>query len=956
MRHRDYGLVRLQLLAGSCAAGLLALPGVALAQDAQTTSPAAASAEEVELVVTGSRVQRDGYQQPTPVTVMTTEDLLESTPTSLADGLNRLPQFVFSRTRAFCCEVVSVGNYLNLRGLGSNRTLVLLDGDRVVATREAGDVDVNLLPEILIERIDVVTGGASAAYGSDAVSGVVNYIIDNDLEGFRANVQFGISGFGDDENFKAAVAGGSAFDDGRGHFVFSLEHNEIAGIPSLDDRPLSSQGAFMGGNGSVSAPYTALTGVRQNTSTYGGVIVNSANFPSANAGAPLGGRRFEPNGTTTPFTFGAAIPGSANFTIGGDGHLNNLADPLQSLQTDHAYVRVSYDVTDAVTAYLRVNAGRSRNVGDVLANSAQGTASLTIFRENAFLPAAVGTAMDGASVTSFRMARFNRDFGVIALDYSNDTIDVSVGLEGTLGETWSWDLSASHGETTLEGRAENVTNLANLYAATDAVIDGSTGLPVCRVTLTNPGVFPGCAPINLFGEGAPSQAALDFVTGTSTQVVRNEQTVVAFAARGDLLTLPAGVVSVALGAEHRERGLQEESNEVALGQIKNAGVRGMPTAFCPTVTTCRFGGWNQGNFGEANASDSVSEAFVEAVIPILTNSFVGRSLELNTAYRYTDYEFSGGTSTYKVGLSYEPVENLRFRAVRSQDIRAPNLFEMFAGPVNAFQAGLVDPFTATSNIIGITRTQGNPNLQPEEAETSTIGVVYSPSWLPGLTASIDYYDISIAGALSATTAQSTLDQCFTGDTEACSRITRDSGGNLQQIALVQINLDSRNVRGIDFDVSYSRPLGEGDLGLRAVFTRSIDYIDTVGGVSTQRAGGFANLLAIPEWRGNLSATYDVGDYTFSLQGRYIGGYEQLPPAPGQIFAEPSIDAKFYTDVSASYRLNEQIEIYGSVNDLFDVEPPFVPNRFAAGLAFPSSAMSLYDIDNRYFTIGARASF
>jgi iron complex outermembrane receptor protein len=962
-----------RFLAGSCLAGMLALPGASLAAsvlpeaEAQAVEPQAgplaetSDAADGDIVVTGSRIQKTGYDQPTPVTVQTTEALLNSAPTNIADALNRLPQFQGSRTRTFCCEVGSVGNFLNLRGLGTARTLILLDSRRVVATRESGDVDVNLLPEILIQRVDVVTGGASAAYGSDAVSGVVNYIIDNKLEGVRLNGQMGVSTYGDDATVKLAGAFGSSFADDRGHMVFSVEHFSQDGIESLDDRPQSRRGAFLGGNGTAAAPFFTLAGVRQNTATYGGVIIGPSLLPVAGPGAPLAGLSFLPGGGTTPFVFGTPIPGNApSFTVGGSGILNNLADPAQDLKTDRLYGRISFDLLDNLTVWTRLNAGRSRTQGDILADNRQTTVAYTIFRNNAFLPAPIAALMDQNGVGSFRLARFNRDFGPIRLDYTNKTFDVALGLDGRIGSNWTWGASYSHGETVQNSRVENVGDLSRIYAQADAVRDPAGNI-VCNVALTNPGMYPGCVPVNLFGEGAPSAAAKAYSLGTSTQRVKNTQDLMSAEVQGELFNLPAGSVAVAFGGEYRERSLNEVSNSIALGQIQATGIRGFPTALCPTLATCRFGGWNQGNFGEADASDNVKEGFVEAIVPVLKDMPFFHALDLNGAYRYTDYKNSGGVSTWKVGVSWSPFEDLRLRGTRSRDIRAPNLFELFAGPVNAFQPGLTDPFTGGTNIIAITRTQGNPDLQPERADTYTVGGVYTPSWLPGLSGSVDFYDINIKGALSSTSSQGTLNACFQNDQAACARISRDANQTIQQIVLLQINLNNRRVRGIDFDVSYNRSLGDGRLGVRALVNHAIDYIDTVGGISTQQAGFYntSNQLTVPKWRGNLSATYETGPYSFFVQERYIGSYTQLPFLPGNVFAEPKIGAVFYTDLTLRVKMqgfwNSDFEFYGTVNNVFNRKPPFIGNRFAAGLGYPT-APALYDLDDRYLSVGVRAGF
>ena len=933
--------------------------GAVLGQGTPTDAASADALEEV--TVTGTRLRATGFDQPTPVTVASTEELLASSPMTLADGLTKLPQFVGSSSRTYCCAVGALGNFLDLRALGAARTLILLDGQRVVATRESGEIDVNLLPEMLVQSVDVVTGGASAAYGSDAVSGVVNYVIDRKLEGLKVEAQYGESTYGDDASIKAGVAGGLQFADGRGHFVGSLQYFKVDGIPSLNARPDSRRGGFLGGNGSAAAPFTSVEGVNQITATDGGVIVNAANLPVANAAAPLAGLKFLAGGATAPFVIGTPVAGSPAFAIGGDGFRNNEMQPAGLLRTDKAYALLSYDLTDAVTLSARLNAAQSYNHMRILSDNRSTAASYTIFRENAYLPAAVRTLMDTAGVTSFRLARFNRDFGTIDLDYDNRTADLALGLEGEMANDLHWNLTVSHGRTTLDAEVQNVSDLGKAYAAADAVVNPANGQIVCRVTLTNPTAFPGCVPLNPFGAGAPSDAAKDYILGASAQYVRNTQTIAAAELSGNAWELPAGAISFAAGAEYRKRTLLEESNPTALSQIQATGVRGMPGVLCPTVATCRFGAWNQGNFGEADAEDDVREAFLEFQLPLLKDAVAARSLALNAAYRYTDYQNSGGVSTWKAGLTYEPVEGLRLRATRSRDIRAPNLFELFAGPVNAFTPGLTDPETGQTNVIAITRTQGNPGLEPETADALTVGLVYSPAWLEGFTGSIDSFDIDLTGALDSTTAQGTIDECQRGIAQQCALITRDPvTRNIQQIILQQINLNGRQVRGLDLEFGYAREALGGRINVRLLGSRMFDYIDRIGSDETQFVGWYsdANDFALPKWRGNLSVNYVRGPFDLLLQERYIGSYDQMPPLPGQIFADPEIEAVLYTDVTMKYEFeagNVSAEVFGTINNLFNRRPPFLPNRFAANLAFPT-VPNLYDLDNRYYTLGARLRF
>lgn len=948
---KNFGLKSI-LLGGIASVGFL-LPCQTFAQDAAPKS-------EEMVVITGSRIKANGYDKPTPVTVTTAEALQAAAPMTIADGIFQLPQNIGSTSRTFCCAVGSLGNFLNLRGLGATRTLILLDGQRVVPTRESGEIDVNLLPEALVSRVDIVTGGASAAYGSDAVSGVVNYVVAKKYDGQTITAQYGQSNYSDDASIKLSYATGGSFGDENTNWVFSAEHFKVDGIRSLLDRPDSARSAFLSGNGSAAAPFVTIENARSILGTEGGLIISNAFIPVANATNPLAGLMFTGPNTTKSFVFGTPVNGSGSANIGGDGISYNKMQPAGLLSTDKIFGKLSHKFSDNLSAYARIMASQSHNAMRILSDNRAATLAYTIFRDNAYLPAHIASAMDAAGVTSFKMARFNTDFDTINLDYDNKSYDFSVGLEGRLNQKTSWSVNYSHGETDLHAEVQNVANLSRVYTVADAVLDPSTNQIVCRVQLTNPGLYPGCVPMNLFGSGSPSRASLNYVLGNSLQDVLNTQDVLSFEMQSELFTLPAGTTDFAWGLEYRRRTLKETSNAVALSQIQATGVRGMPTALCPTVALCRFGAWHQGNFGEADASDDVKEAFIEIQSPLLANAPLAKKLDLNAAYRYTNYKNSGSVSTWKIGITYEPFDELRIRATKSRDIRAPNLFELFAGPVNAFAPGLTDPVSGLTNVIAITRTQGNPNLNPEKADTLSYGVVYRPKWFKGFAGSIDYYEIEVGGALASTTAQGTIDGCVGGNQALCALITRDTSNNITQIILQQINLNGREIRGIDYDFSYNTKIADGDFTARAVFTNTLDYIDKIGTSRIQSAGWFntANNLALPKWRGNFSINYKKNSYSFYLQERYIGDYMQMPPIAGQIFLIPKIEPIFYTDVTIKKELsfnNNSMELYGTINNLLNQRPPFVGNRFVPGLAFPT-VPGLYDLDNRYYTVGIKYRF
>jgi outer membrane receptor protein involved in Fe transport len=960
------------LLASTILVSAIAIPGGASAQTGQAPVAGADQGETAssgdngavsEIVITGSRVRRDGYTQPTPVTTVTSEQLLRAAPTDIATALNQLPQFSSSTTRSFCCQPGSFGNFYNLRGLGAARTLVLLDGDRLVATTDTGLVDANLLPDMLVQRIDVVTGGASAAYGSDAVSGVVNYIIDRKRSGLRVELQGGTNTYGHDKNYKIGIAGGTDFAEGRGHFVFGVQRFASEGILSQYDMPRAepSLGFLYTGDGSANGPYRAVYGAVNSSLTSGGIITQANGVPIANSASPLAGIVFLPNGGYRAAVVGNTYPGSSPvFRDGGDGSVLDTPAPFPKLSTNKIYARMDYALSDKINLSARFIGGESRTFQPFLAEREAAASAFTIFRDNAYLPAGVGTLMDNAGVTSFRMGRFNREFGRQTNVAYNNSFDGMIGLDGKFGQSWTWQASYSRGQSRTDTSVTNNATLPNLFAAADAVRDPVSGNIVCRVTLTNPGVFPGCVPINLFGAGSISQAGINYIIGQSSRKVSNTQDIAAFTVQGPLLSLPAGSLSVAFGGEYRKRSLYETADVGSTTQINATGILGFPTTLCPTATTCRFGVHSQGNFGPADAKDTVKELFGEFVLPVFKSSTLGESLELNGAIRRTDYSNSGIVYSWKLGADYSPMAGLRLRATRSKDIRAPNLFELFQGPVISFVPGIVDPVTGLKNLTLFTNTVGNPTLRPETGDTLTLGAVFSPPSLPGFSGSIDYYDVRIKNALALIGVQPTINNCAAGDSVACGRITRDPSGNITQVLIQNINVANRQTKGIDFDFSYAFQLGSGNARIRAIANRLIKFVDSNQGVTTDYTGNVSVLdkdNAGPKWRGNLIFTYDVGNFSLFAQERFIGAASIRPPSPAASnYVNPHLPAVFYSDVTLTYKMPKaRAEVFLTVNNIFDAKPPFMPSQLQPGLEVPTN-FNFYNWEYRYFTAGVRYSF
>jgi len=956
--------------------GLVALAYVTNGVAAE--APADQPGTLADVVVTGTHIVRNGNDQPTPVTTVRADELAAAAPSSIPDALNQLPQFTGSTGRTFCCAAGLSGNYVNLRGLGPNgylRSLVLLDGVRVTPTSNTGAVDLNLMPELLVSRVDIVTGGASAVYGSDAVSGVINYIVDNKFSGIKGFAQLGESTYHDDASVKAGLAGGGAFADGRGHFVASLEHYTSGGIPDPLARPTSRQNWYLSGAGTAAAPYTNVSNANINVISAGGVIVNPAlgTLPIATPAAPLAGTNFLPGGATAPFDFGTKIPGtSIAFGTGGTGVNFNTAQYVATVQTDHLYMHMDYELTPDLRGIARLNYSQSNTnegFGIVTINSAN---AFTISSDNAYLPAAVQAQMTDLGLSSFTMARALYDLPRATDVTTNTTTDAMLGLEGKAWGNFTWSLAYTNGQTTLNEQVQNDVNFLNLYAAVDAV-KGPNGQVVCRITLTFPGTAPGCVPINLFGVGAASQAAINYVLGTDYHRVVNRQQGLAFNMQGDAFTLPAGPVSVAVGAEHRQRSLDETASPLGYMPVNVLGLTNVPPALCPqapaNLADCVSGVFKSGNYAPANGMDHVTEGYVEALVPLIAGKTGVHRLDLNGAFRYTNYTTVGNVHTWKLGLNYEPIDSLRFRATRSTDIRAPNLYELYASPVTGFAYSFFD-LQGNHQVIPIPQvTQGNPNLQPETADTYTIGLVYTPSWLPGFAAAIDYYNIDLRNMITPNTPQNVINNCIANPgSAACDALTLDASGNITAITVQNINAASLKRDGVDLDASYSRHLGATMLNLRALFSYTGSVLQQLspGSPAVQYAGqepwtAESNPpLVTPHWRGILSAEFAYHDFSAFIQERYIQSIRLVGYAGGStgaplVFAQPTLPDVFYTDLTAKYSFKgggAQLEAYATINNLFNKLPP-VLGGFLPGLGFPTLP-TVYDIVGRYYTVGIRA--
>lgn len=942
----------------------------ATAVDAADQAPVAAAPAE-EIVVTGSRTVHNGFAAPTPVTIISAEQLLNAQPQTLAQGLATVPQFRNSSSPQSYGTGTSPGStlgasYVNLRGLGAQRTLVLLDGHRVTPASFLGSADIGILPEALISRVDVVTGGASAAYGSDAISGVVNFGLDTKFVGVSGSAQSGIAQRGDAQNYRATLAAGIEFAGGRGHLLVSGEIYDNAGIPSYYGRDWALAGyaaiAVPGvndANKSSSNPKTIIVpNVTFAAGTYGGLITNTS----------LRLTQFLPGGKPAPFVLGAYATGA---TMQGGSGIDAYRDiGLQPTQhRKNAFGRIDYALTDTLSVYVQGLYGENAVSFASGPGASVTSSSFTIFRDNAFLPASIATAMAAAKLPSFTLARVNRDISFVTYDSVNSTIQGNVGLKKDFGGGWKAEVYYSHAENRNTSTIRNQQNLPNLYRAADAVINPANGQVVCRSTLTSPA--NGCVPINLFGDGSPSAAAVNYVTGTATARQLFKQDYAGFTINGDLFSLPGGPLALAAGGEYRAESARQTADALSSTVITAASVadiRGFPGVLVNRVDV-----FERQNPPAFSGSTHVAEGFLEINAPLVKDLTLIRSLALNGAVRYADYKNSGGVTTWKAGGVWAPVDGLRLRITRSRDIRAASLFEQYF-PLSAGSVGgpVTDPFNGGVSVPNITvNIGGNPALKPEKADSLSYGAVVRPAFIPGFGLSVDYWRVDVKNAISqlfqstpASNAQLLINQCFAGNTAVCGAINRFNG-TITSVNNTYFNISDLKSSGVDIEANYRVPLDAifGSAGTSLDLRGVASYLKELstqlpGGVVIDRAGDNGQSAAgSPHWTGTVTADLNHGPLELFLQGRYIG--------PGSIDSTLTaadininhVPAVFYVDMTVKARFGEGRtagEFFVTINNLLDKDPPIDP-RFVNYGTSPTNR-NLYDVVGRQFTAGVRVKF
>jgi outer membrane receptor protein involved in Fe transport len=965
------------------------MAGAAVAQE---TAQADSSVEAVS--VTGTRVQRDGYSAPTPVTVVGSEQIEAQAPQNLADFVNKLPSFIGSETPNTSSGSLSNGlagiNALNLRSLGVNRTLILLNGHRTPASAVTGDTDINTIPQQLVKRVDVVTGGASADYGSDAVGGVVNFILDTQYTGLKGDVEYGETDAGLQPAYKVNGTYGTDFDGGRGHVIVSGEWDQIKAINNYDPS-WNKSGYFQVVNPAYTAtnglPYYLIqSGIGAGQVAPGGLVINSITAAGKSSTA-LAGTYFGLGGVVNQLDQGTL---TGPWMIGGDTAVTQSnyegTNSLAAGETrESVYSRVSYNIFPDVEAWAEGSISRYK--GFSIYQQPPQVGGITIKNDNAFLPASVKTAMAAAGVTSLNLGSTNAGFPESGTLNGREAFRFAGGFDGTynlFSTDWKWDLSGQIGWVDTREQETPVWNTARLTLAQDAVVAPAgnaagiaAGTIVCRDTLTNPN--DGCSPISRIGVNgglqspAAFQQGLNYVLGTPFRTERLSEQDYSFNVSGEPLEDWAGAISVAFGGEWR----LESVNGFVPSQYNS--------------------GWLFGNYLVNRGHYSVGEGYFETVVPLLKGLPFVQELDFNGAYRYTAYSTSGGVSTWKAGLTWQAVDQVKFRTTYSHDIRAPNLNDLFAA--GTARTNTVTVGTAGTSATFVQNQTGNVNLAPESANSLGAGIVLTPDFIPGLTASVDYYNITISGAIGTITAQNTADLCFIkGVQQYCNNIAYSApyqgrtapipgdaaafgtpgGPAISTILLVPFNFSKQKDEGIDFDVTYQLPLDTmdwfgkipGDAVLHGLATHYMRNYTNDGVNPPNDLAGVNAGSGTPDWVYRVELTYHTDPWTFDILGRGLsaGVYSNLNTVcssgcPTYTLATPSINTNsipgaFYMDLTTSYDFDAygaDSQLFFNMKNIFNTNPPLVASGPSGNNipAYVQTNRSLYDYLGRVYRIGLR---
>ncbi len=949
---------------------------------------AAAPAATQDIVVTGSRIGRRDYVSESPIVTVSPAALQATGTPNLEDTLNQLPQLTTSASASAGFNTRGGQASADLRGLGQQRTLVLVDGHRMQPSSADGSVDLNVIPPELIAGTEIITGGASAIYGSDAVTGVVNLKLKHDLSGVEITARTGLSGRGDGGTSNVNIMGGTKFAEGNGHAFISLDY-------SKRDEVLYSERSYL---------------VNQVVSTFlsdGRLNVNAANLPSQAAVNAVFAKYGVAPGVVSRSTSIYFNNDGSLYTLAGPTNFRNVGEPnvgvykgalgyygsnafdLQSPQERYnVFSRIDYDFGGEIKLYAQGlftrNTVTQSLVPAVVGNSTFNAVTVPV--TNPFLPADLASILASrpSPAAPFAIGTRLTAVGVHFERYAYDVYQLQSGLSGRIGVgDWKWSVDGSYGETDLTQTEINYSSVAALQTLLNAP-DG--GKSICS------------GGYNPFGTQPLSTQCVSYIMRDPQTKTKLRQEIAELNVDGSLLSLPAGSLRVAAGADYRRQSFTYAPD--------------------PALTAGDIIGYLP-SFASRGAID-VKEVYAELLIPVLKDLPLAKEINIDAAYRYSSYNISGDTSTYKADVDWLVAQGLRLRGGYSRAIRAPSVGELFA-PVQTTTsaigsstiAGSGDPCDVRSNLrssangnAGAVRSlclaqgvpssiidsytnslttvsassQGNVALKPEVADTYSIGIVVRPPIRSGIfsriSTSLDYYNISLQGAVGQITTILATQRCFNADGSNptysnanfyCTLINRNSAsGNISLVGNPLLNLGGYKTDGIDFSSEWD--IHASDLGIpdrfgRVVLTADVNYlrsfriaatqgapfVDYAGTIGDREIDYFAD--AHPKWKATGSVTWSTAPYDLSLRWRYIGRMSNSANLTGATL--PIAGAVSYFDLSGTVRVGHGFQISAGLNNLFDRKPPTVYSDLT-GQNYTDATS--YDLLGRRFFVEAKVRF
>jgi iron complex outermembrane receptor protein len=943
---------------------LYGAPTLAAAQAAP-----APQGEVQEVVVTGSRIRQPNLQSTSPLQSVDEQTVARSGATMLSEVINELPQLGAANGVASQSLDTANGNFssgvelVNLRNLGAKRTLVLVNGRRYVGGDPGtSSVDMSSIPTDLISRVDVVTGAASAVYGADAVSGVVNVVLRDSYQGLRVSGRLGQSSKGDGtEQYLSALAG-TSFDSGRGQVMFDAEYSNGDGV-MFHNRDFGQYDA-------------------------GNFTVSPANGSSANDGGRVtaGGVNYIFDANNRP-VLASTVP-TANYLYQRLPH-RTLVAPIErmtgSLVTKYDLVQSN----DGFSARGYVEAGYSHVKtsiqfepmslffdGTKVGTLAEGPNDAPrIPANNPFLVQLanqIGVAPGSITVLNRRLS----ETGDRISQTSRDTARIAFGVEGQLNSNWRYDAYYQYGRVTSVQKDTGTIDRNRLFAALN-VNDNGTPTNFSDDTCADPAYRAlGCVPVNLFGAGTVSPQFLQYAGIPSRSKTLSKQAVASGYVSGDLFQLPAGPATIVLGAEYR----------------KEEAVVAPASSYLDKSSSLRF-------LNGASGGYDVTEEFTELSLPILADAPFAKSFTIGLAARHSDYSSVGSKYAYSARADWGINDLLRLRAVYSTAVRAPNVNELFS-PLSSSNGTVVDPCdrvadngaaialtgnrtTSCTAALGalapaLDQTQsqrqtvqiqsaGDQNLDAEKAKTYTVGMVLTPrTLLPGASLSVDYYNIKIDNVISSLGVQDIVNQCYDQSglpANFCSRVTRSATtGQLFAVSNQLFNAASESVRGVDVQADYRRDLE--DLGLTApgrvelsvAWSRLLkhDFLSRPGGTVDKRLGQVGDFKN----RVNTTLGYTLDKWRFAVTERYLSSVLAdttiLPSNP--LWPLNHFKARYYTDLQLNYMGEGGFEGTLGVRNVGNVQPPVntTPSRTALGTTSVNG--DIYDVVGRFFYVSLTKSF